>query len=600
MRRISTALIATAVAIVLPALAGAQQPDSTRRDTPDTLAAVDTVTDDRFLPREVAREVAALYEAPGTLRVSGSFDIVSGREVTGDLVVLDGPLTVAGHVTGSIAAVNADVRLRPGARIDGNLLVVGGTVTGEEDGVVRGTLRVHRQPLYYRVDGDRLVVERGVGETRWWSRVRGRSRNRLLSDITLASAHTYNRVEGLPILVGPTLEQQFGWGRASLDVLGVVRTAANFRWDSDNLGHDVRGEVHLGDRGGLLLGGRLYDVVESVEDWHLRDTEVGLASFFLHRDFRDYFDRHGARGYVGLFAGRAAELTAGLSDERWGTREQRDPFTLFRNGANWRPNPAMDEGRFHVANLTLRVDTRNDRDDPWAGWYVVADVEHGSGRYGFVAPTSAGVRDGVAAGDRARYTRGFLDLRRYNRLTPEAQLNLRLAMGGWLEGDELPLQRRFSLGGPGTLPGFDFRRVLGDDDYLQCSAGEGSEPPGRPAQCERFAMAQVEYRGDLSLRLGVFDGEDDEGDTGRRRRRGGHLISTDFTWVVFADAGRGWLVGPRSSARQYPKGDFPPLGSFRTDVGAGLDFGTIGVYVAKAMSDADRRANFFVRVKRRF
>jgi hypothetical protein len=48
---------------------------------------------------------------------------------------------------------------------------------------------------------------------------------------------------------------------------------------------------------------------------------------------------------------------------------------------------------------------------------------------------------------RTTYDRVFLDVRRYNRVSAEGQLNLRVVAGGWLSGDELPLQRRFSLVG---------------------------------------------------------------------------------------------------------------------------------------------------------
>jgi len=65
-----------------------------------------------------------------------------------------------------------------------------------------------------------------------------------------------------------------------------------------------------------------------------------------------------------------------------------------------------------------------------------------------------------------------------------------------LSGDPLPLERRLSIDGPGTIPGFDFRSVEGID-VGTCS--EVSAPPGRPAQCERVALAQLEYRNDLRI-----------------------------------------------------------------------------------------------------
>ena len=591
-------ILTAAIAASLPLGAAAQERDTT------AAAHADSAALEPGLPRDVVREVTALHNADGTLRVNGSLEIAAGREIRGDVVVLDGPLTIAGRVTGTVAAVNADVTLLPGARIDGDLVVVGGIVDGRTSDVVSGAVRVHRQAMHYRREGERIVAERGpvADDDRWWTRWNRRRARRDRNSITLASAHTYNRVEGLPILVGPSVERNYAWGRVNLDALGVVRTADGFEWDSDNLGHSGRAEVHLGGRGGVLFGGRLFDVVDGVEEWHLSDTETGLASFFLHRDYRDYFNRHGARGYVGLFAGRDAELTVGLSDERWTARDERDPFTLFRNGQRWRENPLMDEGEFHVLDARLRFDTRNDPDDPWSGWFIQADLERGQGRYDFVAPRTGDLAAPLAprmpvAGERASWTRGFVDIRRFNRISPDAQLNLRMVLGGWLGGDALPLQRRFSVGGPGTLPGFDFRRQGSGDDVFTCNAGD-VPAAGRPATCERVALAQVEYRSDLDIRLGAWD--DNEDDEERSVWRRGFRVETAAEWVLFADAGRGWLVGARQGDLRYPRDEFPSIGSFRTDVGAGLDLGGLGLFVAKSVSNPKERPNFLVRVRRRF
>lgn len=581
------------LAVALADPAAAQQRDTTARSdsAARARAAADTALDEMSLPREVAREVVELFNAPGTLRVNGSLEIAADREVSGDVAVLNGPLTIAGHVAGQVVAVNADVVLRPTARIDGDLLVVGGVVEGREDGYVGGDIRVYRQVLRVREEGDRIAVERGGSDDEgWWRRRTRRARN--WSDLRLVSARTYNRVEGLPVLLGPSIRQETAWGRLSVDAYGVLRTADNFRWDSENIGHNVRAEVRLGDRPGVAVGGRLFDVVEGMETWQLTDTEVGLASFFLHRDFRDYFNRHGGQGYVSLVAGEDVELRFGLGDERWTSRRSRDPFTLFRNDQGWRANAAADEGRFHVANATLRIDTRNDEDDPWSGWYIVADYERGAGRdvsFALRALNASPIRGDVT------YGRGFLDLRRYNRIAPTAQVNLRLVLGGWLDGDPLPLQRRFSVGGPGTLPGFDFRRTFGDEDVNQCTTETTRPVLGVVALCERMALAQLEYRGDLRFDINVFDDDEDDEDEGMRI--GAH---TDATWVLFADAGRGWLVGARQGDLQYERGKLPAPSTFRTDLGIGLEFEPLGVYVAKSVSDAKQPANIFVRLRRRF
>jgi hypothetical protein len=46
--------------------------------------------------------------------------------------------------------------------------------------------------------------------------------------------------------------------------------------------------------------------------------------------------------------------------------------------------------------------------------------------------------------------------------------------------------------------------------------------------------------------------------------------------------------------------DVPSLSSYRTDIGAGLAFDRVGLYLAKALSAPNEPVNVFVRVKHRF
>jgi hypothetical protein len=106
-----------------------------------------------------------------------------------------------------------------------------------------------------------------------------------------------------------------------------------------------------------------------------------------------------------------------------------------------------------------------------------------------------------------------------------------------------------------------------------------------------MALGQVEYRGDLHFDL-FTDWEDD------------HYMRShsDGVWVFFADAGRGWLVGTPATGDEltFDRSTLPSLASFRTNLGLGLEFDVVGVYVAKAMSDPKEPANFFVRLQHRF
>lgn len=543
------------------------------------------------LPRDVRRDAERLWNGPAALRDTAALEIATGQTVDGNVAVRNGPLTIAGHVTGRVLAINSDVALAAGARVDGDLLVVGGSVTGRDVAYVGGEIRIYRERLDYEARDGRITATAGEepsDEAPWWRRWE-RRRARSWSRLQIASAGAYNRVEGLPVNLGPQLYRRTSWGSFRMDAYGVLRTGSSFASADNDVGHSVRGEFTVGRVAGLGFGGQLYDVVNGVEDWQLNDIEVGLASFLFHRDYRDYYQRHGGRLFASVFARPDVGITASYAHERWTTREEHDPFTLFRNESAWRPNPFLDEGLFHVADVTLRVDTRNDIDRPWAGWYVVADYEHGTGRLTNVAPSSfARALPGPVS-----YGRGFLDLRRYNRISPDAQINLRVVLGGWLGGDQLPLQRRLSADGYGAVPGFDFRSPREAYSTGTCS-GPGA-PPGRPAECDRIALGQVEYRGNIHV---GWSGDWDDASTGARLRD--RRFSLDGAFVLFADAGRGWLVNTTGTPLSYGRSALPSFSTFRTDVGAGLDFGDFGVFVAKALSVTGEPANVFVRLRHRF
>ena len=524
------------------------------------------------------------YNASGTSRISGPLDVAAGREIPGDVAVLNGPVVISGTITGTLVAINADVRLRSGARIGHDVMIVGGVLTRDDSVSIGGEVRTQAEMLRYTLTDERIVPE----EDRWtdW-RPRmdrpGQPRGESYTDLFFVAARTYNRVEGLPILVGPRFRRPTDWGRIEVEALGVVRTAGPIRWDRGTLGHDASFDLRLGVRNGLTLGGRAFDVVAPVESWQLTDTEAGLATFLLHNDMRDHYGRHGWEASLGGRLGEEASLSLVAGSERWRAVEERRPYTLTRDTERWRINAPMDVGRLDLASVRLRIDTRERERSPLlGGWYVNADVERGSG----TITRDPGPLLVLSVPEDVTYTRGFVDGRRYNRLSPDTELNLRIVAGGSIGGDRLPLQRRLSVGGPGSVEGSDFRRNAYDAaDLFTC--GGIADWNGRPALCDRVALAQVELRQKL--------------DWNWYRNGEKWLRLRDLTpaWVIFADAGRGWNTPKTSSPESHGKG-LPPLSSFRTSLGLGLDLGDIGVYLAKSVTTPKEAVNVIVRLGRRF
>ncbi len=539
----------------------------------------------RALPRDVAREVVGLYNAAATLRAQGPFDVEPGRQIDGTLAVLAGPLTVAGHVTGDVVVIDGDVTMAVAGRIDGDLLVVGGRVAGRNRGYVGGEIRIYRDSLRYVLQDDHIAVaDSGSEGEAWWRRFEPH-RDESGRDFQVASAGVYNRVEGLAVNLGPQAYYDFGTGSARLDAYAVLRTASSFRSHNNDVGHNLHGELRFGSARGVLIGAGAYNLVTPVEAWGLSSLETGLAAALFRRDYRDYYQQHGGGLTAGLFQGPHNTFTLSYGDEHWTPRADNNAWTLFNSNVAWRPNPVEDATHLHVFDATLNVDTRTDAANPWAGWYLMAQFEHGIGHI-----DSLGASDVARSyrNDRARYDRAFVDVRRYNRISRGAHLNLRVVAGGWLSGDPLPLERRLSVDGYASLPGFGFRSAQAGEDVSTCTSG--ASPWGYPAQCDRIVLAQAEYRSDLHV--GLFDWDKDSWLRPHFR--------ADGAWVVFLDTGRGWLVGDGGGPMTYRSGELPALSTFRSDLGAGLDFDVFGLYVAKALSTPGLPARVFVRFQHRF
>lgn len=556
------------------------------------------------VPRDVALDVTRVFNASATRKVRGDFTVAATDTIRSSLAVLNGHVRLSGVVVGDVVVLNGDVLLADGARIEGGLTVVGGTFEAPERPNVAGDIRVWSARYRYQESGDTLIAETDF-LTRFSQWVNEEDEGSTLSQFFVATAHTYNRVEGLPIFIGPRFRTRTGTTRVRTELFGIFRTGDRLVWNDENLGHRVLFEVRRGNRAGVAVGGRLFEEVAAMEDWQLTDAEVGLATLLFSRDYRDYFERHGGQAYVSLFAGRGHEVRASYGEERWNAREARDVFRLDDDIA-FRNNPRGDQGVVRLLTVSGTFDTRTDARNPRSGWYLRGEYEHGSSGALTLAPLTVGVGQvnnilrNMLPPQQVRYHRALFDLRRYSRLGPNAQLNLRAVFGGWVNGDALPVQRRLSVSGIDALPGFDFRRTLGSAESGTCATGDATTYTvlGRPAQCERMALLQVEWKGDF--RISLFG--DDESDRRWRFGRGG----ADGTWVLFANSGRGWLVNRGTGAPGfvdpliYGRTRMPELRTWRSDIGGGFDFGDLGVYVAQAVSQRGLSPNLYVRLGRRF
>jgi hypothetical protein len=542
------------------------------------------------LSRAVAEEAIRRYNAATTTRLVGRFSLPTGNAWRGDVAVRSGPAVVAGRVDGTLLVINGDAVLDSGAAVTGDLIVIGGTVVRAPGVQVAGEVRVYEEPLAYRARGDTIALAppdvrrwfRNLGVEKSWGSADSRS------SLTLATGGTFNRVEGLPVVFGPLFDWRLHQDmRLRVDALGVFRTAGDFTNKRSDLGYILRTELRSGVVPAYGVQFRAFDDVAPVEDWGLRNAEVGWTAFLFQRDYRDYYLSKGVAGRV--FAQLERPLRVELELRRdWQTSvSARNPWTLFRHGQAWRPNPPIDDGHYTTLGVALTLDTRNDRSDPTAGWLMRARFDNA--RSTDVVPQTgvpSAVRGPIPTDGSYAFSRVFLDVRRYTRVSTSGRVKLRLLAGGWIGGDPLPLQQRLSIGGPDPLAAYGFRHTACSGDIIG-----GAFVGAQVAACDRVILAQVEYRGHIALHWSYGSSSpEDEAARSLFTLQGPDL-------VVLGDAGQAWLVG--SGPGRVPSDRLPTLGSWLADLGLGVDWGGLGVYVAKAVT-AGEPLRFTLRLDHRF
>lgn len=556
----------------------ARIPDAAAQDSIRTIdfSATDTLPGDE-IPEPVLRAAIAQFNAPSTTRTHGTLVVTAGNAIDGTLGIHRGTLRVAGTVRGNIVVLNGDVRIDDGGLVIGDILVLGGRIVLAPAAIHQGSRREYAgvAPVGPQPDGTITM----------------RARRRGLSDYTSASAtfvtgpvqttvraeaDAYNRVEGLPIVVGPTLRWRPNDVTAiRVHAAGIVRTAA----DPDGLRKDFgwRAGIEVARLAPLPLtlnvdGG---SAIVPLVDRAFSSVESGLTSFLMRRDYRDWMS---SSGVAITLAYRPQPLLAVMLGARW-DRERTvravDAFTVLRADEVWRPNPAIDDGDYRTIGATVTWDTRDDAARPLSGWLVRGSAQHVTSDQ--LSPITL---PSLVRGDMP--TTGYgatdieFDVRQYLRLDPRQAVHVRVAGAGWVGGDPLTVQRRRSMGGEDPMSGYGFREVTCDR--------RRRPDPAATALCDRQLLAQIELRRTIDVGINT-------------RLAGFSLGLEQADLIVLADAGTGWVAG--TGAGRVPSSRIQAFDEWLADVGIGIEGRLFGVYLAKSVTDGDA-PRLSVRLRRRF
>lgn len=373
----------------------------------------------------IAREVLA---AGNYLRMDRDTVLPASFRTAGDLVVVDADVRLEGTVEGRVAVLGGVLFVRPGARVAGPIVNLGGEVY--PSGLAQVGEIVEAEPelrvgVEFDTAGARVSValpEQGPTFEPFGPRL-----------------PTYDRVDGLTVAAGPAFLFTGDPDGPRVDAWVSYRTARS------SFGGGVSGSTPLGRA--LRLDARVERGTFSNEGWSRGDLANTLGSLVFANDYRDYWESD--RAAVTLSRPHPEALIAG--EYAWEPRvtvmamrdrslRNRDPWALFDDFD--RENPAVDEIEWASALVG-------------AGFRWVGSTTTFTG--------DAAVEQAIPAlGDEADFTQWTVDGLWTMQALYLHQIGVRFRAMGTL-GDEPALrQRRTILGGVPTLPTFEVASFRGD------------------------------------------------------------------------------------------------------------------------------------------
>jgi outer membrane protein assembly factor BamA len=218
----------------------------------------------------------------------------------------------------------------------------------------------------------------------------------------------------------------------------------------------------------LFLGTEFHDLTATDDAWRITGIEQTLVSVGFKNTFRDYYRRRGAQVFGVLRMGANSELSAMARWDRHEPLPNTTDYSFFRDDAVYRQNPAVLDQHVNALVFGYTFDSRTLSAAGQRQTYErhLKDSLFGNGlrqRPGIRVEWSSEIAGHALKGD-ARFDRHILNARGYIPIGSYSTLALR-GLFGFANGT-LPIERRFALGGIGSVHGYAFKEAAGTDMAL--------------------------------------------------------------------------------------------------------------------------------------
>jgi hypothetical protein len=357
----------------------------------------------------------------------------------------------------------------------------------------------------------------------------------------------YQRVDGLFLFVSPGAYSYHTFGTSLKAKIGY-----GFKSEEWSISGTLAQPLLPSGRLQLLVSG--YGATAYTDQTGVGDLENILAAVLFKEDFRDYYRREGFSAQLVYTPYRHLRFVGGFRTE---------DYTSMGNNASWSlasgdflPNPPVQEG-------TLR--------SAFGEAQFGSDLTHLRVNY-----ETCG--DDVAGGD-YEFEQLTAQIRKRTYLGRDKRFDMRVKYGTTLSG-RLPNQRRYLVGGLGTVRGYDYQSLLitsADDSAFADTPFHGGQ---------QMLLANAEFKFGFNFGWLWFDDWDWDWDDDWDR-------DFDFDLALFFDMGMAWTDRDANI----------DLRDLKSSAGIGLLFGDdddLRLDFIQVLDEKDKDLVVQIRIKRMF
>jgi len=391
-------------------------------------------TEIRFFTSERARSQTGSPRRSNRISFGQDIEIAKDEFVRGAVFSVKGNIRVAGEVNKDVVSLFGDITIAPQAVVRGDLASIFGTITVANSaavygdtysGVKKSFIRRHRM---YRGEGDLAVFPR----------------------------LSYNRVDGF----APYLTVKY---QDHDSVLPTAWGTVGYAFASERLRFELGMEQSLWRTMALTAGAKYGRRLASSDDWLIGDGENSAFALLVTEDYKDFYESEGGSAYVKAVPLKGTQIEIGMSGEeaRW-LPAHRNLWSLFGGHKQFPENFGTVDQTYRAQGI-VEIDTTTNVYFSAHIEYNGTDKENLFSRSAWRAWGTLEWSDGSFGSD-FEYRRYLLQARRYQRATKQSALLLTGTCGG--SDGCLPMNRRFFLGGVGTLYGYRHKEYMGSRFWM--------------------------------------------------------------------------------------------------------------------------------------